>query len=142
VGTSNFYNAIRGSLTRGLAISSDLTRGYMAVQLYDTLAASNTGILNVIGSLLAVLDLTPGPSGAPSFTVLDTVPIPAGPSQVKVLPPRVGKRDLVVVTCTDDGALVLYDDEVGGVVASIGLDRGTAPDDRRNRGSANAGQRP
>ncbi len=125
VGSFNLYAAIRGSLTRGLALSHDGTRGYMSVQIYDTTLATTTGSISVIASLLAILDLTPGPDGSPTFRVLGTVPVPAQPSVVKVLPPRSGKKDLVAVTCTDDGTLVLYDDEIGAVAASIGLDQTT-----------------
>ncbi len=128
VNTFNFYSAIRGSLTRGLALSNDRTRGYMAVQIYDSTLASSTGSIAAVASVLAVLDLQPDPSGSPTFQVLQIVPIPAGPSVVKVLPPRAGKRDLVAVTCTDDGVLVLYEDAVEPprvLAASIGLDRKT-----------------
>lgn len=127
IGQFNLYPALHGSLTRSLALSRDGSRGYLAVQLYDTVQAASTGDFIVLATLLVVLDLTPDPTGAPRFTVLNTVPIPSGPGQVKVLPKRTGKRDLVAVTCTDDGSLVLYDDEVSALVASIGLDRGGDP---------------
>jgi hypothetical protein len=123
VGQYNLYPALHGSLTRSLVLSHDGSRGYMAVQIYDTVQAASTGDYIVLATLLVVLDLSPGPTGAPSFAVLNTVPIPSGPSQVKVLPRRGSKRDLVAVTCTDDGYLVLYDDETGDLVATIGLDR-------------------
>jgi hypothetical protein len=118
--TTNFFAAIRGSELRGFAVSTDRTKAYVAVKLYDADAAAALGVRSTadIGGALAVLDLTEQPGGGPTLRVLRLVPIDRGPNEVRVLSRKdpvtgASRPDLVAVTATDDSTLSLYDDETG-----------------------------
>lgn len=125
----DLFSQIRGAEIRGMAISSDRTRGYLAVRIYDADTAAATGVRPTgdVAGALAVMDLTAGPNGQPAATLLRLVPIDRGASEIRVVPrldPTTlqqrtvgGKplRDLVAVTCTDDNTVVLYDDDTGVV---------------------------
>jgi hypothetical protein len=113
---------VAGGLTRDTALSNDRTRLYVNFQLVDGTTAAQTGYVIPQGGGIGVVDLTPNPVNEPTMQLLSLVPTCLGVGQVRVLPPRPGKRDLVAVTCDTQGMLVLYDDDAGKVVATIGLD--------------------
>ena len=90
---------------RALQLRPDGQRLYLAV---DNPAA------------LLVIDITSPPQEelAPSFTLVRAVPLPAGPNDVQLLT-RTGRAPLVVVSCSIDGSLVFYDDDLGQIAALI-----------------------
>ena len=69
---------------------------------------------------LLVVDVAAPPQEdlAPSFTLVRAVPLPAGPNDVQLLT-RTGRAPLVVVSCSIDGSLAFYDDDLGQVAALI-----------------------
>lgn len=101
---------------KGIAVSSDGTRLFIATtegnQTADPLPPEG----------LVVVDISEGPTtGTAVNRVLGFATLPAGASFVQVIP-RVGKRDLVAVSCTQGNAVALYDDELGqlaGVVDGV-----------------------
>ncbi len=118
----DFSTTVRGAVGRGAALSTDGTRLYVALQIYDADAAAASGILNFVSGALAVLDVTPLASGAPRAEVLRVVPVDLGPTEVRVIPRSGGGRDLVAVSCTDGNRLDVYDDGSGTVVQTVGVD--------------------
>jgi DNA-binding beta-propeller fold protein YncE len=102
---------------RGVAPSTDGQRLYLTTRGPD-------GIL--------VLDISAGPE---TSKPLSFTPILRGPSFIQPIGrATAGKRDLVAVSCTDDNALVLYDDELGqvtgvvpGIEAPFGMAKGVLP---------------
>ena len=136
--TIDLYSLIRGAEVRGIALSSDgdssvgrpPSRAYLALRIFDADTAAATGVRPTgdIAGALAVMDLTPGPTGQPSGRLLNVVPIDRGASVIRIVPrldpvtnhqrtDSAGNplRDLVAVTCTDDNTVVLYDDDTGSV---------------------------
>jgi hypothetical protein len=113
-----------GSLTLDMAVSNDGTRLYAALEKLDSTLLAQGAIVPQ-GGVLAVFDLTPDSFNQPSMTLHEAVNTCLGGGQVRVLPARPGKRDLVAITCDTQGALALYDDDVGKVVGLVGLDPGT-----------------
>lgn len=94
---------------RGLALNPDETRLYVVARSPDT---------------LLVVDLVGANTDTPGLTIVDAVPLPDGATDVAVIPresvaggPQRG--DLVAVTCSGAGVLVVYDEEVGQVVAQV-----------------------
>ena len=90
---------------RALQLRPDGQRLYLAV---DNPAA------------LLVIDVTAPPQEelAPSFTLVRAVPLPAGPNDVQLLT-RTDRAPLVVVSCSIDGSLAFYDDDLGQISALI-----------------------
>jgi hypothetical protein len=121
-GSVNLYPLVGGSISRDLAISNDGTRLYQVLNIYDQAQAAKDGQIVVGGTELAVLSLGQTPSGAVEIRLLWLVPLGLGSGQVRVLPPRPGKRDLVAVTSPTSGQLQIYDDEVGEVVRVFSRD--------------------
>jgi len=94
---------------RALQLRPDGQRLYLAV---DNPAA------------LLVIDVAAPPQEelAPSFTLVRAVPLPAGPNDVQLLT-RTGRAPLVVVSCSIDGSLAFYDDDLGqisGLIPGVG----------------------
>lgn len=113
---------------KGIAISADGTRAYVALRLFNARGATTSGRPGDVGGALAVIDLTEEASGGPRGSLLRLVPLGLGPSHVRAVDRRgMGLRDLVAVTCTDDASFHLYDDEVGSVMRVIGADPAGAP---------------
>jgi hypothetical protein len=116
---------------RGIALANEtdtaarVRRAYVSARIYDPAAAQQAG--NRVGDfdgLLLVVDLSEDATGNLVFDVVDEIPIGYGASDVRVLPPRPGKRDVVAALAADDAVVWIYDDETGGRVA-IGRDPGT-----------------
>jgi hypothetical protein len=99
-GVENVYGVID---SRGIALSHDESRIYLAGQSPDT---------------LLVLSVTDPTSDAPAVGLQRVIPLPDGANEVVAIP-RPGRSDLVAITCIAAGALVLYDDDVGDIVALV-----------------------
>lgn len=93
----------RVSDARGIAVSSDGKRLFVVGRVPDTLL-----IVNIDQG---------GPY--PLLTFARSVPLPAGPNEVRVIA-RPGRGDLVVVSCTNAASVALYDDDIGDLAALIG----------------------
>lgn len=88
---------------RGLTLSSDETRLFVVGRVPDQL-------------LVASIE---GPGASqPRVRVIRSLPLPEGPTTVALLP-RPGRSDLVAITCSSSGSLVIYDDERGELVAQV-----------------------
>jgi DNA-binding beta-propeller fold protein YncE len=87
--------------TRGIALSSDQKRIYVVGRSPDTLL-----VISVDGS------------DNPTFRLRRTIPLPLGADQIAVIARNDG-ADLVAITCSADGDLVLYDERVGRLVVDI-----------------------
>jgi hypothetical protein len=101
------------SEARGLVLTprSPLTpsaprRMYVAVRSPDTLL-----VVDVRG-------IEPE-SDSPSLTVVGAVPLPDGPTQVKLVSRGEGRSALVLVSCSDAGVVAIYDPDVGQIVAQV-----------------------
>lgn len=88
---------------RGIAINEAENRIYVATRDPDQLL-----IVEVVGAT----------TRAPSFTPVRAVPLPSGPSALRIIE-RPGRGELVAVSCTDADALVLYSAEAGAVVNQL-----------------------
>jgi hypothetical protein len=75
--------------------------------------------------MLFVLDLEEGPYGDLRARLVRMVDVAVGASEIRVLPPRAGRRDLVAMTATDDGVLAIYDDDAGALARVFGRDPAT-----------------
>lgn len=114
---------VYGAETTGIALSSDGTRAYVGLRLYDGYTAALVGgRTQDIGGALAVIDVTPASTGGISGQLLSLVPVGVGPTEVRVIP-RPGLADLVAVSCNGDGSLWLYDDASGLVPRVFGIDQ-------------------
>lgn len=103
------------SEARGLALTprsplapSAPRRLYVAVRSPDTLL-----IVDVKG-------IEPE-SDAPSLAVVGAVPLPDGPTQVKLVSRGEGRSALVLVSCSDAGVVAIYDPDVGQIVAQVAV---------------------
>ncbi|BDG08044.1 YncE family protein [Anaeromyxobacter paludicola] len=134
VSAVNLYDLVRGAETRGIALSNPRAGAsrlaYVALRLYDADTASSTGArpTDDVAGALAVVELTEQPYGDPSARVTRVVPLDRGSTQVKVLPARAGKGDLVAVTSPDDDSMTLYDDDTGTVVRTFALSSTGTPE--------------
>ncbi|MBK9518831.1 MAG: hypothetical protein IPO09_16065 [Anaeromyxobacter sp.] len=133
----DLFDALRGADLQGLALSNPqpgLTRRlYVAVRVYDVSLFSLLGFrpsTDQAGALL-VLDAEEDETGRPALSLVRVVPVGLGPGQVRVLPQRPAlpggapRRDLVVVASTQDGAVAVYDDQLGAVARTLALDPDT-----------------
>lgn len=113
---------------RGIALAHEtdpaapLRRAYISARIYDPSAAQQAGTrIGDFDGLLLVVDLSEDATGSLVFDVVDEIPIGYGAGEVRVLPARAGKRDVVAALAADDGVVWIYDDDTGGRVA-IGRD--------------------
>lgn len=104
---------------RGIALTAQVSpdvprRLYVAVRAPDSLL-----IVNADG-------FAPS-SDSPTLTAVGSVPLPNGPTEVKLLPRGGGRSDLVLVSCSTAGVLAIYDPDVGQVVSQVvlGVTQGT-----------------
>jgi DNA-binding beta-propeller fold protein YncE len=88
---------------RGVALNPQETRLYVAGRNPDS---------------LVVVNLANVRTDSPTLRVIRAVPLPEGPNEVRVIS-RGGLGDLVVVTSSTAGAVSIYDDGVGRLVAQI-----------------------
>jgi hypothetical protein len=137
-GVRDVFPDVRGAELQGIAFSNPQDglgrRLYVAARLFDPALAAVIGRPAFdIGGALLVFDVEEGAGGAPALTLVRTVSIGLGTSQVAVLPARARRacperpdgcavRDLVMVTAADDGVAALYDDEAAAVVKLFGRD--------------------
>jgi hypothetical protein len=115
----DLYPPVNGSEARGIALSSDGTRLYLTLLIYDAAQAASTGAVIIEGAALAILDIRPDASGTTLPQLLKLVPLEAGASEIQVIG-RPGRPDLLAIACPDAGSLALYDDDVGQVVKVFG----------------------
>jgi hypothetical protein len=93
-------------------------RAYATARLYDLPSASAAGARTTdLGGVLLVLDLVETSAGRVEPRVVWTWPIGRGAQEVRVLPPRAGRRDVVAALSVSDGVLWIYDDETRSVAA-------------------------
>lgn len=102
VALSGVEGAFRVSESRGLAVSSDGKRLYLVGRIPDALITLN---LDTSGAI-------------PLVQPARSAWLPDGPNEVKVIA-RPGRGDLLVITATNAGSVVLYDEDVGDVVATV-----------------------
>lgn len=132
-GALDLTQYLRGVDVFGIALSNPnvnasggpaLRRIYLTARLYDAdLAASLGGRPGFdSGGVLITLEVEEGPFGLPVFRFIGAVSIGFGAGEVRVLPRRAGKRDLVAVTVVQDGVLWIYDDEAGAMARYLGRD--------------------
>lgn len=103
VRSAALQDALRVAEARGIALSADERRVYLVGRAPDVL---------VIGAIEGA------ESDAPSIRPVRSIPLPEGPNDVKVLA-RPGRSDLVAISCTAAGVVVLYDDDVGNIVSQV-----------------------
>jgi hypothetical protein len=116
---------VLGSSARAVAISNDGLLLFLAVDLYDADLLANTGTFFLEGGALVVFSIQADSYQQPSMALQQVVPTCLGAGDLKVLPPRAGRGDLVALTCDQEGSLVIYDAELGFVTSYIGLDPDT-----------------
>ena len=90
---------------RALQLRPDGKRLYLAVDNPATL-------------LVIDVNAVPGQDLPPAFTLVRAVPLPEGPNDVQLLT-RTGRSPLVVVSCSVDGSLAFYDDDLGQLAALV-----------------------
>lgn len=131
VRSTDLAEALGGIELAGLALSNPqaglVRRAYVAAHVFDTDVAEATEERpsTDIGGLLLVLDLATGADGELAPTLVRTVQIGLGAAEVRVLPARAGRRDLVAVTAFEDELLAIYDDEAGVVRSAFTRDEVT-----------------
>jgi DNA-binding beta-propeller fold protein YncE len=103
---------------RGLALTqrdaAGVQRLYLAVRSPDSLV-----VLNARGTEVT--------SEQPNLTLVGSVPMPDGPTQVKLVSRGPTRSELVLVSCSAAGVVAIYDPDVGQVVAQVSVgedDRG------------------
>lgn len=97
---------VRVGEARGIALSSDHRRLYVAARAPDALV-----VADVAGADVAA-------PAQPVVRPVRIVPLPELPQAVRALP-RPGRSDLVLVACSSAGVLALYDDDVGDLVSQV-----------------------
>lgn len=102
VASTSLEAYFRVSDARGITLSSDGKRMFIVGRAPDTLLIAN---ITETG-------------GIPVLTFVRGVSLPDAPNEVRVIA-RPGRGDLVAVTCTSGGAVVLYDDDVGDLVSLL-----------------------
>jgi hypothetical protein len=118
---------LRGAEPQGAALSSDRSRIFLGLRVYDPDEAARIGVRPIadLAGALVVLDAADSASGQLPAAPIAIVPIDHGPTVVRTLP-RAGKRDLVFITANDDSSLIVYDDETGAIAQELTLcDPGT-----------------
>jgi hypothetical protein len=100
-------------------------RVYLTARRYDldTAATAGTRITDYAG-LLLVADVVDDATGAPTLRLERALDIGLAASDVRVLPARAGKRDVVAALATGDGTLWIYDDDTDAL-AVVATDPGT-----------------
>jgi DNA-binding beta-propeller fold protein YncE len=89
--------------SRGIALGTGEHRLYVLTRTPD---------------LLLVLGVAAPAASSPGVSLLQAVPLPNGPNELKVIP-RAGRGDLVAVSCSGSAVVALYDEDVGQLVAQV-----------------------
>ena len=124
----DLYGFLRGAELHGIALSNPQAglsrRAYLSVRVYDAAVAAAIGGRPGydIAGMLFVLDLEEGPYGDLRARLVRMIDVGVGAAEVRVLPARAGKRDLVAMTATDDGVLAVYDDDAGALARVFSRD--------------------
>ena len=121
----SFSGIVPGAVARDMALSSDGKLLYVVVQLFDVVAAAQTGVFLTSGGALAIFDLSKTPFAEPRMALVGLDRTCVGAGQIRRLPDRPGKPDLFAITCDSDGALAIYDSDAQTVVRTVGLDPDT-----------------
>jgi len=123
----SFSSLVPGAVARDMALSSDGTVLYVTIQMYDLTLAVQTGLFYTQGGGLAIFDLTQSSFGSPRMALVGLKPTCVGAGQIRRLPARADPidPDLFVITCDQDGQLVLYDSDSQRVVRTIGMNPAT-----------------
>jgi hypothetical protein len=76
---------------------------------------------------LLIVNVESSEGDSPRLSVVGSVPLPLGPTEVALVPRGDGRGELVLISCSDAGVVAIYDPDVGQVVAqvSVGQLRGT-----------------
>jgi hypothetical protein len=91
-------------------------RAFLTGRIYDPTSAATAGGRTVdYGGLLIVVDLVDNAFGGVDVELVDSLPIGRGAQDVRVLPARAGKRDVVAALAVDEGELWIYDDDTGSL---------------------------
>ncbi|WIG96718.1 hypothetical protein [Myxococcus sp. SDU36] len=85
-------------------------RVYLLARGPDTLLILD--VLNAAGT-------APDAGTAPSVRIVSALPVPAGASELEVIPRGPGRGNLVAVTGSGDEAVAIFDEEVGQLVAQV-----------------------
>jgi DNA-binding beta-propeller fold protein YncE len=70
---------------------------------------------------LVVVDAQGLDTDSPSLRLVDSVPMPDGPTQVTLVPRGEARSELVVISCAAAGVVAIYDPDVGQVVSQIAV---------------------
>ena len=70
---------------------------------------------------LVVVDAQGLETDTPSLRLVDSVPMPDGPTQVTLVSRGLARSELVVVSCSAAGVVAIYDPDVGQVVAQLAV---------------------
>jgi hypothetical protein len=120
VGQANIPGLPAGSEIRAIALahpfSGEPQRAYVTVRLYDTATAATVGGRTTdLGGLLVVVDLVEDSFGGVTPNLVRIVPetgtLGRGLQDVRVLPARAGKHDVVATVAVDEGIVWILDDE-------------------------------
>jgi hypothetical protein len=117
-----YPNLLRLVDVAGNALTSGLESSVGVADARGVALGSNEERLYLLGrspDLLVVVKITDPEGAAPGLHVVRAVPLPNAPNQLKVMP-RAGRGDLVAISCSGAGSLVIYDEDVGNLVAQIG----------------------
>lgn len=105
------------------SLRPDVRRAYVTGRLYDAPAAQVSGGRTTdYGGILLAVDLAENATGGIDATWTELARLGTEAADVRILPPRPGKRD--VVAALDATALTIYDDETGAA-RTFGTDAST-----------------
>lgn len=105
---------------RGIALANPnptdpaarVRRAYATARIFDPDAAASAGArVGDFDGLLLVVELSENLGGELDLRIVGQVPLGYGAGDVRVLPPRAGRRDVVAAVASDSGTVVVYDDE-------------------------------
>jgi hypothetical protein len=112
VGTAALENSIQLYQGREVILRPDETRLYLVGRGIESTVATGP-------SMLIAVDLIAPNSDAPNFKLAQMVPLPERGVDLALIPRAAPLGDLVLVTSSDAGALSVYDDLQGRIVATL-----------------------
>ncbi len=119
VGSASLATLPPGIELRSIALAHPFPgapqRAFLTGRLYDTAAAATAGARTTdFGGRLLVVDLVDNAQGGVDVRpVGEPIDIGKGAQDVRVLPMRTGRRDVVAAVAIDDGVLTILDDDTG-----------------------------